>query len=354
MEIINYEEFSANVENKLRSKIEEGSVEFWKEKPRWKKFIFSWWKYVVVFLLTFLLFGILFGVSLLATNDTVIGMAIALIISLLIGTIVTFVFVKLRFKYSKMLREAINEKDLVYSAFEMDPMLARFDEDVDKNAKDGVQTIVWPDLEISGLFDYERSMFGIPREAYIKSYNPQYNLIVKYKHADFFAVRTMVYEWIDVDEKGNQHRHQKEAATLEYIINEGNINEGNDFDFTLFWEKSNIKLESTEFNKKVKLNVKDQINARVLFTPVMQEKILEYMKKSLLNRFGVTKKGPLFRITFVPFRGHLIIEGNKMSDHKQYVDSTVVDLKKDIYSIIELQRFVLYNGMQNTYSYKVS
>ncbi|UUD37172.1 Uncharacterised protein [Mycoplasmopsis californica] len=344
MKIIEKEKFSEFVDQNLKERIRNDVSKFWDTNTKRKKFFFSiwqWFLYVAIGLVSGLLIATISWFVI--QNFDILLLCVFIVSFVLFSGILILIAILKRRSYLHELRKLINERELVKETFCSDPLIEPI------VPEDGFEE----SRDIHELYDFELSKYGIPSDAIVSKSWGHYEFKLGFKFADFIELKIMQYRWEESDGQRTREVYCN-VGILQHTINLKNIDQANDINYAMFsnW-KTNINLESSEFNKKVKLNVPDEIKARLLFTPVIQAEILDGMKNSLLKRIAVRKFDNVVRVTFAPLnKKHLIIEGKNFNDLESYVKTTVTDLKRDVYSIIELLRYSIYNGNQKKFSYK--
>ncbi|WP_156930183.1 hypothetical protein [Mycoplasma elephantis] len=338
--------FSEYVDKNLRNEIEKNIKDFYSKLSWFDKMLMSTWQWFVYILIGFILglIGILCYNFASSSSSLMFGMFF-LTISIIGTLLVIMLAILLRKKIFKRLREAINEKDLINKCFCSNPIVELIEK------KDNYNPNMESDLD---LYDFELSRFGIPNYARLTDEWGHFIYKLNFKYPDFISMKMFRYMWV---ENVGKYSYTREAivGVFKHDINKKNIDIENMIDYTMFYErKSNIDLESSEFNKKIKLNVSDEIKARLIFTPAKQAEILDKYNEKILKKITVSKDDNITRIVFRPInKQHLIIQGKNISNLKEFIESTILDLKNDVYSILELLCFSVYNSNTDKLSYKI-
>lgn len=356
MKIISFEDFCKHVDKKVPPKLKNDTESFWNSNPKWKKFIFSWWKYFVVVGIAIILFALALGITYAISQTMEVALIVAAVVTCIITFVLTLAFIFQVTSYRKKLRELINETQLILDTFESDPNI--FQATIgEPTITDRCESTIVDDNPARRLYNDEKARFGIADKAYVSSQTENFSFNYHFKHEDYFTTRIETYTWQEIRDKQTV-TYNVTVGIFEYIINDSNADMNNAVDYELFQgkkligkAKDFIDLESKEFNKIFSLTARDEIKSRVLFTPSVQNQMVQDYKKALIKDFSFEKNDNRIRIIYRPLAGQLAIIGNRISDLDTYIKETMKDLIKDVYSLIEFLQFIQYNTNVKKFSY---
>ncbi|MDJ1646013.1 hypothetical protein QLQ80_02910 [Mycoplasma sp. M5725] len=210
-------------------------------------------------------------------------------------------------------------------------------------------------------FKFEFLVYSIPSQARLVMQQDVLEFYSTDKFQDKFILSYYKFHWIEkkivYSTVTNNYVTRyidvyREFYELKHLINPNNFVDQRDVNYSIFSSsKSNIELESSEFNSKFNLQVDDQIKGRMLFTPYTQFQMLNDINNSIINTFCVEKKGNLIKIVFTPLKDQFEFFKSSYLVSENLKNSIAYSLKKDTYALIELLRFSIYKGRQDDFSY---
>ena len=188
----------------------------------------------------------------------------------------------------------------------------------------------------SALYNYR--VGGIPNSASIDWQSNQYTFQVFKEHN--FQTAAGLFSW-----KVGKYRTYKASAYIafEYVA----LSQFQDFDFSVrksiqrFKANDNHNLENNEFNKRFIVEAENDLQVRMLFTPLVMEKYIERMENRGISEWSLNKRDSRIVIRWKPPTQLLVINTKKFDSIEAMTEGICNDIANDIAEIVDKVAYLL-------------